>query len=55
MGGQGYSDLLITFKTTKMCSGSLSMCGSLSLITRFVCDLNALINIDKDNRGCIKR
>jgi len=53
--GHCYSDRLTMFKTMKMCSGFLRTYKRPSPVTRFVDDLDALLDADRDNRGCNKR
>ena len=43
---------MTTFKTTKMCSGSLKVWNWLFQTTRCVYDYGTLLDVDKANRWC---
>jgi len=55
MGDHCCSDLQTTFKTTKMCSDSLKIYERPSPVTRFVDDLDALLDAEMNSRGYNKR
>jgi len=48
--GKSCSDLMATFKTMKMYSGFSKICGRLSPITGFVHHLDAILDVDGENR-----
>jgi len=49
-GGKSCSGLMTTFKTMKMCSDFSKICGRLSPITGFVHHLDAILDVDGENR-----
>ena len=54
-GNCGHYELQTMFKTMKMCSGFLKICGRPSPITGFVHHLGTISDIDRENRWCNER
>jgi len=48
--GKSCSDSMTTFETMKMYSSFSKICGRLSLITGFVHHLDAILDVDRENR-----